>query len=238
MATYNGEKYVTRQIESILCELKQCDELIVVDDRSTDRTVELINSFSDPRIHCLQNERNRREVYSFGRAMSLASKNIVFLADQDDVWVPGRVNCMVNALRASGTSLVTSNFVWMDSNEKSIEVPFDGVQAAKSFTYLSNIADVFVGRTNYFGCAMAFTQDFNRLVLPIPDFVESHDLWIALAANAIRSNVHIDDVTLRKRLHCTNTTSTVSHRLLHQKLWSRVVFARSLLLIALRRLYR
>jgi hypothetical protein len=105
-------------------------------------------------------------------------------------------------------------------------------------SYLRNIVDIFVGRTNYFGCAMAFTQEFNRQVLPIPAFVESHDLWIALAANARGSNVHLDDVTLRKRQHGNNATSTVSRRALYQKLWSRVVFVQSLLAIAYRRLGR
>jgi glycosyltransferase involved in cell wall biosynthesis len=238
MATHNGEKHVARQLETILSELNPGDEVIVVDDQSTDRTVEVVDALGDARIRCIKNPQNMREMYSFGRAMSLATKQVVFLADQDDIWVPGRVNRMVGALSDSGASLVTTNFVWMNDKEDPIDVPFDGVRAAASRSYLRNIVDIFVGRTNYFGCAMAMTQEFSRLILPIPPFVQSHDLWIALAANASGSNVHLDDVTLRKRQHGNNATSTVSRWALYQKLWSRAIFVQSLLVIALRRLGR
>src|SRR5436305_15139268 len=72
MATYNGEKFIARQVRSILEQLAPDDELIVVDDCSSDGTVDAIRRLDDPRIaiHC--NDRNRREVYSFSRAISLA----------------------------------------------------------------------------------------------------------------------------------------------------------------------
>ena len=76
---------------------------------------------------------------------------------------------------------------------------------------------------------MAFKRELIPLIAPIPCYVESHDLWIALAANQIGSNLHIDDKTLRKRRHDSNTTSTVSSRSLFLKLRSRLIFARSMI---------
>jgi hypothetical protein len=75
---------------------------------------------------------------------------------------------------------------------------------------------------------MALKRELIPLIVPIPSYVESHDLWIALAANQIGSNLHIDDKTLRKRRHDSNTTSTVSGRSVFLKLRSRLVFARSM----------
>lgn len=235
MATYNGARYVERQLRSILEQLGPGDEVVIVDDCSRDDTVSVIEKIGDPRIRLERNARNRREIYSFGRAIELSRNKIIFTADQDDVWVPGRAALMVRRLEESGAALVTSNFTWMDEDERPIVVEFDGVQAAQSAHHRANIRDIFIGKTNYFGCAMAFRRSLLPFIVPIPDYVESHDLWIALAANLIGSNLHIEDATLRKRRHSSNATSTVSSRSLYLKLRSRVAFARSLMELRVRR---
>src|SRR3954463_11970523 len=73
MATYQGERYVERQLRSILEQLGANDEVVVVDDCSRDRTVEVIESVADPRIKVFRNPVNRREVYSFGRAIEIST---------------------------------------------------------------------------------------------------------------------------------------------------------------------
>jgi glycosyltransferase involved in cell wall biosynthesis len=228
MATYQGERYVERQLRSILEQLGANDEVVVVDDCSRDRTVEVIESVADPRIKVFRNPVNRREVYSFGRAIEISTGDIVFLSDQDDIWLPGRVRLMTDRLRKSDAALITTNFEWMDAGERPLDVAFDGVSSTASTRHFRNIADIFMGKTNYFGCAMAFKRELVPLIVPIPSYVESHDLWIALAANQIGSNLHIGDKTLRKRRHDGNTTSTVSGRSLFRKLRSRLIFARSM----------
>ena len=227
MATFNGEKYVGRQLESILDQLSADDEVIVVDDCSTDGTIEAVRRLNDPRIAVHLNDRNRREVYSFGRAISLARHQDIFLSDQDDVWLPGRVALMREALRTA--SLVTTNFEWIDEEERPLQVPCDGVLPQDSSRHLKNIAGIFIGKTSYFGCAMAFRRALVPLIVPIPNYVESHDCWIALAANLIGSNVHLGERTLRKRRHGNNATRTISSRSLGLKLRARAIFARSLL---------
>jgi glycosyltransferase involved in cell wall biosynthesis len=231
MATYNGELYVGAQLRSILDQLGDEDEVIVIDDCSTDRTVDVVNGFADPRILLRRNERNLGEVISFSRALEQATNEYVFLADQDDIWIPGRADRMIACLKDTGASLVTGNFVWMDTNEVPIDIPYDGVASSNSSRHFGNVADIFIGKTNYFGCAMVLRRPFVKVVAPIPWFVESHDLWIALASNVLRSNAHLDDATLRKRKHGHNATSTVSSRSLPRKLWSRVLFAMSLVAI-------
>ena len=234
MATFNGEAYVLQQVVSILEQLQPTDELIVVDDCSTDETVEIIRQIGDPRISIHVNDSNQREVRSFGRAISLARNDIVFLSDQDDVWVAGRLRFMTQRLIESGADVLCSNFTWTDAAGNSLDVKFDGVSASHSTRHLQNIFDIFIGKTNYFGCAMAFRCTFVPVIMPIPAFVESQDLWIALASNLARSNVHIDEDTLLKRQHGRNATSTVSKRPLHRKLWSRAIFGLSLVVLRVR----
>lgn len=231
MATYNGEKYVSRQLRSILSQLTDDDEVIVVDDCSTDGTVETVKRLGDRRITVHVNDRNRREVFSFSLAMSLAKNDFLFLSDQDDIWIPGRVSLMQQCLIQSGASVVTSNFEWINVSEEPIDVPYDGVVSLDSKKHFKNIVDIFVGKTNYFGCAMAFRREFAHMVVPIPSFVESHDLWIALASNLVGSNTHLDESTLLKRKHARNATSTVSTRSLYRKLRSRAVFVLSIMVL-------
>jgi glycosyltransferase involved in cell wall biosynthesis len=231
LAAFNGSDFVIEQIFSILGQLKQDDELIIVDDCSLDDTVSLIEKIPDPRIKILKNDSNQREIKSFCTAIRAATREIIFLSDQDDIWTPGRVGLMTQALRNSGAQVVSSNFTWIDSSGKPVDIRVDGVQESKSTRHLANIIDIFVGKTNYYGCAMAFRRDFSRIVTPIPAFVESHDLWIALASNISRSNVHTESRTLLKRQHGNNATSPVSARKLHSKIWSRVLFVLSIFVI-------
>lgn len=238
MASYNGEQYIIRQLNSILEQLSEGDEVIIVDDCSRDRTIEVLKSLDDPRIKIYINDRNRGDVFSFNRSISLAKNEFIFLSDQDDIWLPGRVSLMQKTLVDSCVNLVTTNFTWIDSNDNPIDEEFDGVDSDHSNKYFRNIVDIFIGRTNYFGCAMAFRNDFLYVISPIPLYIESHDLWIALAGNITRSNVHLDENTFLKRKHGSNATSTVSKRPVIKKLWSRVVFMVSVVVLFFRGLFR
>lgn len=227
MATYNGAKYISEQIESILPQLSSNDELIIVDDCSTDTTVEILKKINDARLRISINDRNRSHVYSFSKAISLASNDIIFMSDQDDIWLEGRVNLMKSALSTSNSLLVSSNSSFVGKNGKEIDFTMDGVKAEDSFKYITNIMDIFAGKTNYYGCAMAFHRKLLDVILPVPAYVESHDLWIAMAANILKSNVHINAHTLQRRVHDAN--ASIIKRPLAAKLWSRAVFCISLL---------
>jgi len=232
MATYNGEKYIEEQIASILEQLCYHDEVIVVDDCSSDDTVNILQSLNDPRIKIYSNNRNRSHVYSFGRAISLAQNEIIILSDQDDRWIKGRVSLMVNSLLDTGALVVSTNSDFMDKDGNNITFKADGVVASKSSKNFMNILDIFIGKANYYGCAMAIRKKIIDLILPMPSFVESHDLWIAMASNLIGSNLHLDDKTLFRRVHGSN--ASIIQRRLFLKVWSRVIFLASIAVLLFR----
>ncbi|PZR19817.1 MAG: glycosyl transferase [Flavobacterium psychrophilum] len=223
LATYNGAKYIDLQLESILRQLGPDDEVIVLDDCSKDNTLEVVRAINDQRIKIYKNDVNKGHVFSFGHVVSLATKDIIFMSDQDDIWIDGRVELMKNSLLSSGSLLVSSNSAFIKSDGAPSDFSIDGVTSESSRKYFRNIIDIFAGKTNYYGCAMAFRKELNALVLPIPSYVESHDLWIAMGANIAKSNIHIDEATLLRRIHGEN--ASVLKRKLLPKLWSRVVFA-------------
>ena len=229
IATFNGVRHLREQFSSIVSQLDTTDEIIVVDDGSVDSTLDFLRAFGDSRIKVYSNGRNRGHVFSFARAISLAGNDVIFMADQDDIWLNGRVARMKEALRLSSCLLLSSNSEFIDANGQPAHYDCEGVRAANSSRFLSNIVSIFTGSRRYYGCAMAFKKELCSLVLPVPNFVESHDLWIALAANVARSNLHLDENTLKRRLHGGN--ASVLSRSLAARLWSRLVFLASLCVI-------
>ncbi len=233
LASYNGANFIKFQLESIIEQLDRDDEIIIVDDCSKDNTLDIIKSIGDNRIKIYQNEINRGHVYSFSRAIELASKKIIFMSDQDDIWKNNRVILMKEKLLNSSALLLTSNSEFINSVGNKIDFKIDGVDEISSNKYLNNIIDIFRGKTNYYGCAMAFKSEFKKIILPMPNYVESHDLWIAMAANLIKSNVHSNDITLERRIHGSN--ASVVNRKLIFKIKSRIVFLKSFIHLIFRK---
>jgi glycosyltransferase involved in cell wall biosynthesis len=231
MATYNGERYLAEQVSSILAQMSIDDELIVVDDASFDGTVDYLASLGDPRIliHC--NTENLGHVQSFAKSIGLARHPYILMADQDDVWLDGRLGAMRDALDA-GFALVSTNSEFMDAEGRMIPPLHPELSGKESSRYVSNVFRIFTGKAYYDGCAMGLREELRQLVLPIPDYVESHDLWIAMAANAAASNLHLARRTVRRRVHGSN--ASVVSRSLALKLRSRAIFVLSLLHIGLR----
>jgi glycosyltransferase involved in cell wall biosynthesis len=232
MATYNGVRFLRPQMASILSELEPGDEVIVVDDCSSDDTVAMLESFGDPRIRIQRNAANVGPQATFDRSIGLAANDIIMMADQDDVWIPGRVAAMVRTLEETGAALVSSNSEYIDADGAAVTFPMPPLRAEDSRRYLLNIVRVFTGRAAYCGCSMAFSRSLRRVVLPIPRYVESHDLWIATAANLTRANAHLEMRTLQRRIHGGNVS--VIQRGLTRKVWARAKFGLALLHLAMR----
>lgn len=220
MATYNGEKYIEEQLKSILPQIGINDEVIIVDDCSTDNTVNIIREINDTRIKLFQNDRNRKHVYTFAKAIEIAKNDLIFLSDQDDVWEKDRVEIFKAQFEKSDVLLISSNFSFLSKNTyKKMNRPLKKNDSTK---YFNNIIGILMGRRAYFGCAMSFRKELKDIILPIPQYVESHDIWIALAANLLKSNMHIEEITLSRRIH-ENNVSNPNRRFL-EKLKTRFNF--------------
>ena len=231
VATYNGKQYLCEQLDSILSQLSDEDEVIVVDDFSTDGTYELLAAWYGTRVKLFRNEQNLGVNSTFENAIRLARGRYIFLSDQDDVWTAGRVETMLHAL--SQKKFVSSNFELMDKHGSIFySGKYRPLREKDSCSYLGNLVGIFLGQRNYYGCAMAFHRELVSVILPIPKYVESHDLWIAIAANLLHSVSHLEDKTLMRRIHGDNVS--VITRPVFRKFWARVVFVRSIIDLGLR----
>lgn len=208
MATYNGARYLEPQLASILAELEPQDEVVIVDDASRDSTPRYLQEVDDPRVHVHLRTVNRGYVRTFEEALQLATGDVVMLADQDDVWVPGRRALFVSALEDSGVA--ASNLELLGSGD-ALPHPITGrtwrLDPRSSRHGVRNALRILAGVAPYYGCAMAVRRDALERVLPFPDFLdESHDLWIAMFANAHRIMRHVDQPTIRRRIHDANAS--------------------------------
>lgn len=208
MATYNGEAYLREQVDSILAELEPQDEVIIVDDASTDGTAALLAAIEDQRVRVFLREHNRGYVRTFEEAISRATGDVLMLADQDDVWIPGRRDLFLQALEHG--AVAASNLVLLGTDAP-LPPPVPGISwrlsASQSSHVVRNELRILAGIAPYFGCAMALRRDVVDRILPFPGFLtESHDLWIATFANTHRTMQHIDQPTIRRRIHEDNAS--------------------------------
>jgi len=209
MATYNGARWVKEQIDSILAQIGPDDELIIVDDCSTDNTLEIIKAIADPRIKLSQHPKNQGYIKTFERALEQAHGEYIFLSDQDDVWIPGRVEPMVAAL-ANGADVVATNLATLDGPD-SVTGPLGQkdwrLLARDSHHRVGNVLASLVGTMSYWGCAMAIRRSALARILPFPDYlIESHDVWISLYGNMLGKMEHLEIRSLRWRRHDNNTS--------------------------------
>lgn len=230
MATYRGESFVREQLESILAQLGENDEVVVVDDSSPDRTASVVESVGDPRVRLVKAASNRGYVRTFEHAVGLSRGEFIFLSDQDDVWIPGRVELMLKAL--SSHLVVASNF---DMHGSAPRPWIPRLRSADSGRHLANLAAILVGYRAYYGCGMAFRREALGYFSPIPSYLrESHDLWLAICGNVAGSIAHLDESTIYRRLHDENQTPA-GWRSLPKIIVARVILLRLMTEATLRR---
>lgn len=210
MATYNGEQYVAEQIESILPQLDSTDELVIVDDASTDNTRAIARSFDDPRIRIVESPANNGPIGSFERAITLATGDIIILSDQDDSWPDGRVSRMREAL--SGTSVLVAGDLEVFRDGRSAR--FIRLPSGKPRSWC-NIIGILLGRCPYYGSALGFKIEMKSMVLPFPRWIEAHDHWIAIVANIAGQCKHLHEVVTFRREHERNLTRPQPRSMIH-----------------------
>lgn len=205
MATYNGERFIREQLESIFSQLNPDDEVIVSDDGSTDATLEIVERFSDSRIRVLTGGKRLGPIYNSERALASARGEYIFLSDQDDVWLADKVSECLRGLRDADLVLHDAYFY---------EQLLDGSWArGKTIFELrpprhGALQNWF--RNGFTGCCMAFRRSLLSRALPFPEKLPMHDQWLGLVAEKTGTVRFIRKPLADYRRHSANATDLLN----------------------------
>lgn len=175
MASFNGDQFIKEQIDSILGQLSSNDELIISDDHSTDNTCAIIKQYNDSRIKLVLNKLAKGVTHNFENALLHSKGDIIFLADQDDVWLPSKIRELSQFLLQGNYDVVTGNCALTDSKLNVIQERYYVDRSPLDKSVWGNFV-----KDLWLGSCMAFKREVLLATLPFPKKVAAHDLWIAL----------------------------------------------------------
>jgi glycosyltransferase involved in cell wall biosynthesis len=197
MATCNGERFLRRQLETILPQLADGDELVIADDSSTDGTVAIVRSFADPRIRLFTGNRFKSPIFNFEFALKQARGEIIVLADQDDVWLENKLAVVRDcfARQAARPYLVVLDAQVVDEAGEELH-PSVLARLDAGPGFWKNLYD-----NRYLGCCMAFSRDLLARALPFPPRIPMHDMWLGQLCERIGTTAFVPEVTMQYRKH-------------------------------------
>lgn len=213
LCTYNGEKYLPEQLESIVGQSVSVHELVVCDDGSSDRTLEILQQFSADSpfpVRIFQNTTNLGSTKNFEKCLSLCQGDILFLCDQDDVWRIDKVEKQVGYLRENpGVDAVFSNAQVIDDYSQPTsstiwqEVEFN--ESSQRRWQAGKAHEILFGGFVVTGATLALRRSSLERLMPFPVHIPKliHDAWIALALS-LEGKIHfIDETLIFYRMHAS-----------------------------------
>lgn len=207
IATHNGGSYIVSQLYSILSQISFQDEIIISDDGSTDDTIKKISSIKDTRIKVFQNPPyparfvNDYATHNFEKALSYARGEYIFLADQDDVWLPEKIRLTLAALEHQ--DLVISDCILTDEHLNLLHSSYFNIRPFTKSIWKN------VWKSSFLGCCMAFRRSVLLSALPFPRYGVAHDLWLGLTALRDFHVGVINSPTIYYRRHANTVSSHI-----------------------------
>ena len=195
MSVFNGEAFIEEQLRSIVCQLCEYDELIVVSDLSTDNSISILKSINmSAKLVILENAKNIGPCKSFERAIKKAKGKFIFLSDQDDVWLEDRVVSYMRAF-SGGADVVIGNAKLIDDKGEAILEDY-----LRNYPIKINLASNIM-KPNYAGATMAFRREILPFILPFPRLVYMHDMWIGIYCILTKRVNVLDEILMHYRRH-------------------------------------
>lgn len=190
IATYNGEKFLNEQLQSILSQKKRPETIIIVDDCSTDGTKKIIiekTKMFPELFFFIENEQNLGATKTFEIGISACKNDYIALCDQDDIWMPDKISVLFDLIeRNENAKLCFHDLALIDEQGNRIgknfweaapvnePLPVTGNAARQRLADLSNPVP---------GCTMFFSSDLKKFILPMPSSRwTGHDWWISAIA--------------------------------------------------------
>lgn len=195
MATYNGEKTIEKQLRSILSQLSLADEVILVDDCSTDNTLQVVSKiiadYAVP-VKVCQNKANSGPINSFETALTQAKGDYILLSDQDDEWFPEKVEKILQYFKEGKADLIVHDGIVVDKKGQVMDASWNHFNHNQ---VTQGVLGTFV-KNAFTGAMMACSKRLVKAALPFPKNLEMHDQWLFLAAKKNHMKIAIIDEPL------------------------------------------
>ena len=203
MATYNGQKYIIEQLDSILNQTVSMPiEIVACDDCSTDATRDILLEYAkrDARVKAFFNESNLGFVKNFEKAVSLCNGEFIAFSDQDDIWLPEKLEKLL--LSIGDKDFVCSNALLVDTSNVPLGltmkqacnykyVPLDALSVLKRLAHNNFVQ----------GATMLVRSSFLSKTPPVPTEFGYHDWWLAFNSCAAGGFRYLDECLIRYRRH-------------------------------------
>jgi len=196
IASYNGGKYIRRQLESILVQLGMDDEIVISDDGSLDDTESVVRSLGDGRVHFLSHKPSGITA-NFENAVRYAKGDYIFFADQDDEWLPNKVETVLKAFDRSGCAVVQHDAVVVDGAGNVLFPSWAEQRGLRKGVFLNLV------KTCYIGCCMALRRELLKEALPFRGNNKAclHDEWVGFVAEHHGGICYIPDKLIKYCRH-------------------------------------
>jgi glycosyltransferase involved in cell wall biosynthesis len=202
LTTFNGERFLAQQLDSIYAQTHRNIEVVVCDDRSEDRTVEILEQYrQDHALRYSINDSRLGFVNNFGKVISLCKGEFIALSDQDDIWEPKKIEILMNEI--GDNDLICSDMSLIDDKSEPIAPSFR--QALQvPFTNDSTQFSVLAYTNFVTGCTILMRREFAHRHLPVPLEAMSHDWWFGICAARERRLKFLDLPLVKYRQHDAN----------------------------------
>lgn len=218
IATYNGEKYIAQQLQSIIEQTRKPDIIVISDGGSIDNTVvkckEVLSKYDDIRSIMLTSEKPLNVSANFQKGIMNCNADYVFFADQDDVWKPDKIKIVIDSMVISDAAFAFTDAVIVDENLNSM-----GTCLWETIGYQQNedVREILVCDEQFLklllkrnivtGMCMCLRKDFIECVVPF-DLNVLHDKWIAMYAALSVKTIAISEKLVQYRQHTANVVGT------------------------------
>lgn len=206
LCTYNGERFLQAQVDSLLQQTWRNMEIIISDDHSTDGTREILQQYTaDPRFHITYQPINLGAIGNFEFATRQASGEYIAFCDQDDVWLPEKIEKLYAAI--GDQWLVYSDSILIDENGQSLRKNLSDLRKM----YSGKDTRGFVFSNVVWGHTMMINRQLLAHVLPIPTGIP-HDIWFAFKAATLTGIHYLDEPLSLYRQHSHTVTTTIAQK--------------------------
>lgn len=216
LATYNGEKYLLKQLKSILEQTKSPNEVLIFDDKSTDSTIKIINDFIGnnhlTNWKLYQNKINLGFRNNFKQGLAKSSGDVVFLCDQDDIWDNRKIEVMTNIMNDEKILSLASSFTMIDEKDEPIYINNDKGKSNNNLLDfplkekdLFNVSNEYLIKKNFAqGCTMAVRREIIDLFLKDEMETLEHDWSLLLIASLKKGCYFYNESLIKYRIHTDN----------------------------------